>query len=159
MESPSSNNSAQRGPKSSKKPPSSLQNGDGDGDGDDDMMRVDDSKHKVYIYNIDDELSSDSETEEGKLVFLPNIEKHLKLSCIPRSLLLRDDTEAEGKELVVYSDPKSLSIPENKDSVRKAIIESRRRMREERKRAAAKDSGRPSETPSDKHNDNAMDMD
>ena len=33
-------------------------------------MQIDasDDKHKVYIYNLDDELSSESETEDGKLV-------------------------------------------------------------------------------------------
>lgn len=98
-----------------------------------DSMQVDDSKHKVYIYNIDDELSSDSETEEGKLVFLPDIEKHLKANRIPPSILANDEGELAGMQLVLYNDPKSLTVPEEKDSVRKAIIESRHRVREQQR--------------------------
>jgi hypothetical protein len=95
-------------------------------------MRLDDSKHKVYIYNIDDELSSDSDADDnGKLVFLPDIEKHLKKhSRIPRHILANDDGELAGMQMVLYSDPKSLSVPEEKDGVRKAIIDARRRHRD-----------------------------
>ncbi|KAH8734920.1 hypothetical protein BGZ61DRAFT_473586 [Ilyonectria robusta] len=99
----------------------------------DDTMQLDDSKHKVYIYNIDDELSSDSESDDGKLVFLPDIEKHLRATRIPPSILAKPDAEVEGMEVVLYSDPKSLTVPEGKDSVRKAIIESRRRTREQQR--------------------------
>ena len=93
-------------------------------------MQLDDSKHKVYIYNIDDELSSEDEEEEGKLVFLPDIEKHLLQNRIPPHVLANSDGELAGMQLVLYSDPKSLSVPEEKDSVRKAIIEARQRARE-----------------------------
>lgn len=99
----------------------------------DDTMQLDDSKHKVYIYNIDDELSSDSESDDGKLVFLPDIEKHLRATRIPPSILAKSDADVEGMEVVLYSDPKSLTVPEGKDSVRKAIIESRRRTREQQR--------------------------
>ncbi|KAF4337333.1 hypothetical protein FBEOM_8800 [Fusarium beomiforme] len=97
----------------------------------DEIMQVDDSKHKVYIYNIDDELSSDSESDDpGKLVFLPDIEKHLRANRIPPSVLANNEGELAGMQVVLYSDPKSLTVPEDKDSVRKAIIESRNRTRE-----------------------------
>lgn len=97
----------------------------------DETMQLDDSKHKVYIYNMDDELSSDSETEDsGKLVFLPDIEKHLRATRIPPSVLANSEGELAGMQVVLYSDPKSLTVPEDKDIVRKAIIESRRRTRE-----------------------------
>ncbi|KAF4955707.1 hypothetical protein FSARC_11768 [Fusarium sarcochroum] len=100
----------------------------------DETMQLDDSKHKVYIYDIDDELSSDSETDDpGKLVFLPDIEKHLRLNRIPPSMLANSDGELAGMQVVLYSDPKSLTVPEDKDSVRKAIIESRRRTREQQR--------------------------
>ncbi|WKT39579.1 hypothetical protein QSH57_001398 [Fusarium oxysporum f. sp. vasinfectum] len=90
----------------------------------DETMQLDDSKHKVYIYNMDDELSSDSDSDDpGKLVFLPDIEKHLRANRIP-------PIELAGMQVVLYSDPKSLTVPEDKDSVRKAIIESRNRTRE-----------------------------
>ncbi|KAF5616010.1 hypothetical protein F25303_13646 [Fusarium sp. NRRL 25303] len=97
----------------------------------DESMQLDDSKHKVYIYNIDDELSSDSESDDpGKLVFLPDIEKHLRANRIPPSVLANSEGELAGMQVVLYSDPKSLTVPEDKDSVRKAIIESRNRTRE-----------------------------
>ncbi|RBA12124.1 hypothetical protein FPRO05_03574 [Fusarium proliferatum] len=97
----------------------------------DETMQLDDSKHKVYIYNIDDELSSDSESDDpGKLVFLPDIEKHLRANRIPPSVLVNSEGELAGMQVVLYSDPKSLTVPEDKDSVRKAIIESRNRTRE-----------------------------
>ncbi|KAG5744950.1 hypothetical protein H9Q69_001017 [Fusarium xylarioides] len=97
----------------------------------DETMQLDDSKHKVYIYNMDDELSSDSESDDpGKLVFLPDIEKHLRANRIPPSVLANSEGELAGMQVVLYSDPKSLTVPEDKDSVRKAIIESRNRTRE-----------------------------
>ncbi|KAL9574481.1 hypothetical protein ACKAV7_001346 [Fusarium commune] len=97
----------------------------------DETMQLDDSKHKVYIFNMDDELSSDSESDDpGKLVFLPDIEKHLRASRIPPSVLANSEGELAGMQVVLYSDPKSLTVPEDKDSVRKAIIESRNRTRE-----------------------------
>jgi hypothetical protein len=100
---------------------------------DDSQMQLDDSKYKVYIYNIDDELSSsDTETDDNQLVFLPDIEKHLRASRrshIPAHVLPRSEP-AEGKELVLYRVPSSISVPEEQDSVRKAIIEARARARE-----------------------------
>ncbi|RSL59199.1 hypothetical protein CEP53_005889 [Fusarium sp. AF-6] len=99
-----------------------------------DSMQLDDSKHKVYIYNIDDELSSDSESDDpGKLVFLSDIEKHLRVNRIPPAVLANSEGELAGMQLVLYSDPKSLTVPEDKDSVRKAIIESRHRTREQQR--------------------------
>jgi hypothetical protein len=99
------------------------------------MMHVDESKYKVYVYDLDDELSSESEPEDGKLVFLPDIEKHLNLNRIPPSVLANSDGELAGMQLVLYSDsePHSLTVPEDKDSVRKAILESRARLREQQK--------------------------
>lgn len=95
----------------------------------DDTMHIDDSKHKVYIYNIDEELAEDSEPDEAKLVFLPDIEKRLRETRIPPQILANGDGELAGMQVVLYSDPKSLSVPEAKDGVRKAIIETRRRIR------------------------------
>lgn len=103
---------------------------------DDTQMQLDDTKHKVYIYNLDDELSSsDNDSDhESKLVFLPDIEKHLRNSRIPSHVLNprrgAGDELAGGKELVLYRVPSSLSVPEEQDSVRKAIIEARERARE-----------------------------
>jgi len=99
----------------------------------DGSMELDDTKHKVYIYNLDDELSSESEAEDGKLVFLPDIEKHLRDNRIPPSVLASPDGELAGMQLVLYSEPASLSVPEEQDSVRKAIVEARARVREKQR--------------------------
>jgi hypothetical protein len=92
-------------------------------------MQVDDSKYKVYIYNLEDELSSESEPEDGKLVFLPDIEKHLRSNRIPHQALLSSNPDSVGRELVLYSVPSSLTVPEEQDSVRRAIVETRARLR------------------------------
>ncbi|GKU05007.1 hypothetical protein FLAG1_01334 [Fusarium langsethiae] len=122
----------------------------------DETMQLDDSKHKVYIYNIDDELSSDSETDDpGKLVFLPDIEKHLRANRIPPSVLANSDGELAGMQVVLYSDPKSLTVPEDKDSVRKAIIESRQRTREQQR---LEREGGKADAPSIQYNTVSNDM-
>ena len=97
------------------------------GDPESESMQLDDTKDKVYIHNLDEELA-DIESEEEKLVFLPDIEK--KLSKIPKSVLLGEGHPCTGNEVVLYSVPSSLSVPEEQDKVRKAIIESRARARE-----------------------------
>lgn len=113
--------------------------------GGDDMMLLDDTKHKVYIYNLDDELSSDadSDPDEARLVFLPDVERHLRANrivpglpgapgggSVPRPILPNKDGELAGMQLVLYDDGvRSVSVPEEQDSVRKAIIEARERHR------------------------------
>ncbi|KAF2164068.1 hypothetical protein M409DRAFT_56790 [Zasmidium cellare ATCC 36951] len=95
---------------------------------DDELMQVDDTRDRVYIHDLDEELA-DIESDEEKLIFLPDIDK--KLSRISQQLLQsRRDEDHEGQELVLYSVPKSLTVDEGHDSVRKAIIESRQRARE-----------------------------
>ncbi|XDG08740.1 hypothetical protein ABKA04_008355 [Annulohypoxylon sp. FPYF3050] len=110
----------------------------------DDTMQLDDSKHKVYIYNLDDELSESESDSEGRLVFIPDIEKHLMNNRIPPSVLANKDGELAGMQLVLYSEPSSLTVPKEQDSVRKAIIEARQRVRdkqkEEREHGASSDS-------------------
>ncbi|PNH74299.1 hypothetical protein VD0001_g3244 [Verticillium dahliae] len=107
----------------------------------DDDMHLDDTKHKVYIYSLDDELSSsDSDPDDGRLVFLPDIERHLRaarlvdpgaapLVSVPRPIPPAPDGSLAGMQVVLYQDPASLTVPTEKDSVRKAIIESRARTR------------------------------
>lgn len=97
-------------------------------------MALDDTEDKIYIHNLDDELA-DTEPEGERLVFLPDIEK--KLGRIPQSVLLGEGHPgAGGNEMVLYSVPASLSVPEEQDKVRKAIIESRARARERQLRGA-----------------------
>lgn len=95
-------------------------------------MQLDDTKHKVYIYDLDAELASDSEaSDDGRLVFLPDIKKHLRESRIPPVVLANSDGQLAGmdKQMVLYNVPSSLTVPEEQDSVRKAIIETRARTR------------------------------
>jgi hypothetical protein len=92
----------------------------------DEHMQLDDRPDRVYIHDLDAELASDSESDSEKLIFLPDIEK--RFSRIPQQVL-RGGGEG-NQELVLYSVPKSISVGEGHDSVRKAIIEARSRARE-----------------------------
>ncbi|KAI1759974.1 hypothetical protein GGR53DRAFT_511552 [Hypoxylon sp. FL1150] len=100
-----------------------------------DVMQLDDSKHKVYIYDLDAELSSDESDGDSssRLLFLPDIQKHLRQTRIPPSVLANKDGELAGMQMVLYSEPTSLTVPKEQDSVRKAIIEARQRVREKQK--------------------------
>jgi len=94
-------------------------------------MQLDDTKHKVYIYDLDAELSDSESSDDGRLVFLPDIRKHLRETRIPPRVLANGEGELAGmnNQLVLYNVPSSLTVPEEQDSVRKAIIESRARAR------------------------------
>ncbi|KAK3372468.1 hypothetical protein B0H63DRAFT_297981 [Podospora didyma] len=107
---------------------------------DDSVMQLDDTKHKVYIYNLEDELSSESEAEDAnsKLVFLSDIEKHMRSNRILPDHILNschrpNAADLAGKELVLYRVPSSITVPEEQDNVRKAILEARARLREKLK--------------------------
>ena len=82
---------------------------------------------KVFIKDLDEELA-DVETEDARLIFLPDIEQHF--NRIPQAILQEPNGTSVGKELVLYNIPESLSIPQEQDNVRKAIIESRQRVRD-----------------------------
>ncbi|RDA93493.1 hypothetical protein CP533_4013 [Ophiocordyceps camponoti-saundersi (nom. inval.)] len=99
----------------------------------DDRMQIDDSKDKVYIYNMEDELSSDSEAEDGRLVFLPDLDRHLRQSRIPPAVLTSPDGDLAGMQMVLYNDPRSLTVPEDRDGVRRAILDARHRLREKQR--------------------------
>ena len=96
-----------------------------------DSMELDDTKDKVYIHNLDAELS-DIESDEEKLIFIPDIEK--KLAKIPRSVLTGQNPPIKNTAMVLYNVPSSLSVPKEQDNVRRAIIESRERSREKQER-------------------------
>lgn len=110
-------------------------------------MQLDDTKYKVYIYNLEDELSSsDGEgDDDGKLIFLPDIEDHLRNNRIPPHVLSNPAADAKGREMVLYNVPSAISVPEEQDSVRKAIIEARARIRE-KQTVGKKDEEKPGET-------------
>ena len=90
-------------------------------------MQLDDTKEKVYIYNLDQELA-EIESEEERLVFLPDIEK--KLGKIPKSLLTGHSQPTANTQMILYNVPSSLTVAPEQDNVRKAIIETRARVRE-----------------------------
>ena len=98
-------------------------------------MNLDDTRDRIYIHNLDDEIS-DVESEEEKLVFLPDIEK--RLTKIPKSILYGQSQPHTSNEVILYSVPESLSIPPEQDNVRKAIIESRERARQKQLESATR---------------------
>lgn len=112
-------------------------------------MDVEDTKDRVYIHDLDQELA-DIESDEEHPIFLPDIEKHLLR--LPKSVLMNDADKLrmENMQLVPYRVPKSLSVPVELDSVRKAILEARERARlgrlvGETKSSAKIDSTKPSQ--------------
>ncbi|KAJ8066448.1 hypothetical protein OCU04_005507 [Sclerotinia nivalis] len=99
----------------------------------DDVMQLDDSKHKVYIYNLDDELSDSDASDDGRLIFLPDISKHLRETRIPPHILANKDGELAGvnNQLILYDTavPRNHNVPEEQDLVRKAFLEAREKAR------------------------------
>jgi hypothetical protein len=93
-------------------------------------MEVEDTKDKVYIYDLDKELA-ESESDDERPIFIPDIERHL-LARIPRHLLISDDAReaAKNMQMIIYQAPTSLTVPPDKDNVRRAIIEARKRAQE-----------------------------
>jgi hypothetical protein len=123
----------------------------------DDAMHVDDTRHRVYVQNLDAEIAEIEANEpQERLIFLPDIEKHF--SRIPEHLLSSPQdafSAAQRQELVLYSVPRSLTVDEGNDSVRKAILDARQRARdkaveearqEEMERQYAQDEGDAVET-------------
>ncbi|RAL67989.1 hypothetical protein DID88_008713 [Monilinia fructigena] len=99
----------------------------------DDIMQLDDSKHKVYIYNLDDELSDSDTSDDGRLIFLPDISKHLRETRIPPHIIANKDGELAGmnNQLILYDTavPRNHNVSEEQDLVRKAFLEARERAR------------------------------
>ncbi|KAF2468263.1 uncharacterized protein BDR25DRAFT_291041 [Lindgomyces ingoldianus] len=94
----------------------------------DDCMQVEDTPHRVYIHDLAAELS-DIESDEENPIFLSDIEKHL--AKIPKHVLTGPEPRpTRDNQLVLYSVPSSLTVPEKQDNVRKAIVEARARVRE-----------------------------
>ena len=95
-------------------------------------MQVDETPDRIYIHDLDAELADDTEVpNEDKLIYLPDIEK--RFSKLPHQVLAQREQgndDHDNQELVLYSVPKSLTVDEGHDSVRKAIIEARHRASE-----------------------------
>ena len=90
-------------------------------------MHLDNTKTKVYIYNLDEEIAT-IDSDEKSMVFLPDIEK--KIGKVPQYVLTGDLQPTAQNQMVLYGVPSSLTVPEDQDSVRRAIMESRERARE-----------------------------
>lgn len=97
-------------------------------------MQLDDTKHKVYIYNLDDELSSsDSEPDTtSRLVLLPDLDAHLRANRLRIPRPIPPPAPADDRQVVLYQPdgPPSLSVPAEQDGVRRAIVAARERVRE-----------------------------
>lgn len=129
--------------------------------GQNDAMLLDDTKHTTYIHDLDLELAESENSGRG-LVLLPLA---ARMISVPESIL--SNSTAKGKELVLYTEPSSLSVPKEQDSVRRAILESRARARAGKKQpscqsACANIPPPPSEAGPDTtstHDDDPMDID
>lgn len=91
-------------------------------------MQVEDTPHRLYIHDLAAELS-DTDSDSENPIFLSDIEKHL--SKIPRHVLLGPPPKpTDHNQMVLYNVPASLTLPQEQDNVRKAIVEARQRIRE-----------------------------
>ncbi|KAL3494195.1 hypothetical protein BJX62DRAFT_52113 [Aspergillus germanicus] len=89
----------------------------------DDAMMLDDTKHTVYIHDLEQELEEPLFLQDG-LTILPGLSDRLSMSK-----LLVSSAKPQCNEVVLYREPESLSIPKDKDQVRRALIETRERAR------------------------------
>lgn len=112
-------------------------------------MEVEDTPHRVYISDLAAELS-DIESDEENPIFLSDIEKHL--SKIPSHILRGPEQPSsnEHNQMVLYNVPTSLSVPEEQDNVRKAIVEARQRIRRSQASGVKEPEAEPVRTESSK---------
>ncbi len=99
-------------------------------------MPVDETKDRIVIHDLEAEIA-EIEAAEPKTMFLPDIDK--KVSAIPQRLLQDQSGNTNNTQMVLYEVPSSISVPKEKDAVRKAIIAARARAREEQARDLEKD--------------------
>ena len=93
---------------------------------DPDYMTVDETPSKIYIHDLAAEIA-EIEASEPKDFFLADVDK--RVSAIPATLLQGGKADP-NMQLVLYREPSSISVPEEDDAVRKAIVDARRRVRE-----------------------------
>ncbi|KLJ11572.1 hypothetical protein EMPG_09674 [Blastomyces silverae] len=109
-------------------------------------MQVDETKHRVYIHDLDSEIAEieahENNANNNNTPFVrPDIEK--RVMCVPKSVLGASSSSSSKSmpsatnALVLYRLPSSLSVPEVQDSVRMAAIEARERARARAEAAAA----------------------
>jgi hypothetical protein len=95
------------------------------------LMQVEDTPTRIFIHDLDSELADEVESDSERPIFVPDIEKHLMK--LPRAVLIGDSERKamENMQMVLYKIPKSISVPEEEDSVRRAIREARQRARDQ----------------------------
>lgn len=99
-------------------------------------MPVDETKDRIIIHDLEAEIA-EIEAAEPKTMFLPDIDK--KVSAIPQRLLQNQSGNTNNTQMILYEVPTSISVPKEKDAVRKAIIAARARAREEQARELGKE--------------------
>lgn len=99
---------------------------------DTDFMPVDETPNRVIISDLDAEIAQieADEAAASSAVFLADIDK--KVSSIPSRVLRHraPAVPAPNNALVLYREPSSITVPEEMDAVRKAIVAARARARE-----------------------------
>ncbi|POS84961.1 hypothetical protein EPUL_002960, partial [Erysiphe pulchra] len=94
-----------------------------------DLMQIEDTKNKVFIHDLEAEIL-EVQSEEAKLIIHPEIEKHLRDIRFTPQFIAPTSTSHEDKQLILYNEPGSITIPEELDSVKRIIVETRCRIRE-----------------------------
>ncbi|RKF58054.1 hypothetical protein OnM2_070039 [Erysiphe neolycopersici] len=94
-----------------------------------DLMQIEDTQNKVFIHDLEAEIL-EAQSEEAKLVIHPEIEKHLRDIRFSPIFIAPTSISHEDKQLVLYNEPGSITIPEEFDSVKRIILETRSRIRE-----------------------------
>jgi len=117
-------------------------------------MRLDDTKDRVYIHDLDSELA-EIESRENDIAFLPEIEK--RLMAIPKCFVAK--RPPTNNEIVLYRVPASLSVPEDQDTVRRAILDARARARNREGQNKANHMTRPTSLRIDSAGDVSYDAD
>ncbi|EER42380.1 conserved hypothetical protein [Histoplasma capsulatum H143] len=92
----------------------------------DEFMQIDETKHRVYIHDLDREIAEIETQEKNDTPFLRDIEK--RVMCVPKSVLGASSDSSHtipsaNNALVLYRPPSSLSVPKPQDGVPMAVIE------------------------------------
>lgn len=91
--------------------------------GNEGMMLLDDTNTTTYVHDLTREVA-DIENNEFWLSLTPVADELIR---IPKTILA--DPRPPGKELVLYQDPGSLTVPKQQDNVKRAIKEYKERVR------------------------------
>jgi len=99
----------------------------------DDYMPVDETADRVWVHDLDAEIREIEAEEARNNNGIQISEAGKGYSKLPEHVLRQSPTvedPAKSLQMILYRDPVSISVPQEEDAVRKAIIEARRRMRE-----------------------------